>query len=61
MKNKFVDTCKAIKKAIFRVLRYRRLPRSTKIQVNLNEDAEPNPSNAQGTFYEQPAAEELPE
>ena len=37
MKNKFVDTCKAIKKAIFRVLRYRRLPRSTKIQLDIGE------------------------
>ena len=36
MKNKFVDTCKAIRRVIFRVLRYRKQPRSTKIQVDLN-------------------------
>lgn len=36
MKNKFIDTCKSIKRAIFRVLRYRKMPRSTKIQVDLN-------------------------
>lgn len=60
MKNKFIDTCKAIKKAIFRVLRYRRLPRSTKIQFNLNEDGENNISNPQA-FVEQQPGEELPE
>ena len=36
MKNKFIDTCKAIRRAIFRVLRYRKQSRTTKIQVDLN-------------------------
>ena len=29
MKNKFIDACRAIKRCIFRVLRYRKMPRST--------------------------------
>jgi hypothetical protein len=36
MKNKFIDTCRSIKRSIFRVLRYRKVPRSTKIQLDLN-------------------------
>jgi hypothetical protein len=40
MKNKFIDACKGIKRSIFRVLRYRKMPRSTKINLDLNE-AEP--------------------
>lgn len=59
MKNKFIETCKAIKKAIFRVLRYRRFPRTTKIQVNLNEDEPPAPIHP--ISIEQPPVEELPE
>ena len=41
MKNKLIDTCRTIKRAIFRVLRYRKLPRTTKIQLDLNEDGQP--------------------
>ena len=37
MKNKFVETCRSIKRAIFRVLRYRKMPRATKIQLDLQE------------------------
>lgn len=36
MKNKFIDTCRSIKRSIFRVLRYRKVPRTTKIQLDLN-------------------------
>lgn len=42
MKNKLIETCRTIKRVIFRVLRYRKLPRSTKIQLDLNEDPNPN-------------------
>ena len=38
MKNKFIDACRAIKRCIFRVLRYRKMPRSTKINLDLNEE-----------------------
>lgn len=38
MKNKFIDACRAIKRSIFRVLRYRKMPRSTKINLDLNEE-----------------------
>jgi hypothetical protein len=49
MKNKFIDACKGIKRSIFRVLRYRKMPRSTKINLDLNEQEagikdEPNQS-----------------
>lgn len=37
MKNKFIDACRSIKKCIFRVLRYRKMPRSTKINLDFNE------------------------
>lgn len=57
MKSKFIDTCKAIKKAIFRVLRYRRLPRTTKISIN--DEGENNPSHAQGSMMEQQPVEEF--
>jgi hypothetical protein len=60
MKNRFVDTCRAIKRAIFRVLRYRKLPRSTKIQIGLNDDLEPQAVQVQ-QLSEQPGGEELPE
>jgi hypothetical protein len=60
MKNKFVETCKAIKKAIFRVLRYRRLPRSTKIQLDLGEAMSAHHQSVQHSA-EQPLLEELPE
>lgn len=58
MKNKLIETCKSIKRAIFRVLRYRKLPRSTKIQLDLNEDANGNIQQAGGSV-EQPGTEEL--
>jgi hypothetical protein len=35
MKNKFIDTCKTIKRSIFRILRYK-VPRSTKIQIPMH-------------------------
>lgn len=41
MKNRLIDTCRTIKRAIFRVLRYRRMPRTTKIQLDLNDDGQP--------------------
>ena len=55
MKNKFVDTCKAIKKAIFRVLRYRRLPRSTKIQLDIGEAMSVHQQSVHQYSQEQPA------
>ena len=40
MKNKFIETCRAIKRCIFRVLRYRKIPKITKVNANylLNEN-----------------------
>ena len=61
MKNKFVDTCKAIRKAIFRVLRYRKQARTTKIQVDLNEALDNQMPSAQPNTLEQNGMEEHPE
>ncbi len=40
MKEKFIDTCKAIRKCLLRVLRYKRIPKvikTTKISLELGE------------------------
>lgn len=38
MKEKFVDTCKAIRKCLLRVLRYKKIPKTTKISLELGID-----------------------
>jgi hypothetical protein len=38
MKNKFIEACRSIKRCIFRVLRYKKMPRSTKISLDLEND-----------------------
>ena len=43
MKEKFVDTCKAIRKCLLRVLRYKR--KTTKISLDMGLDAGENEDN----------------
>lgn len=38
MKEKFVETCKAIRKCLLRVLRYKKIPKTTKISLELGID-----------------------
>ena len=42
MKEKFVDTVKSIRKCLLRVLRYKRIPKTTKISLELGFDGVEN-------------------
>jgi hypothetical protein len=42
MKEKFVETTKAIRKCLLRVLRYKKIPKTTKISLELGSDVGDN-------------------
>jgi hypothetical protein len=51
MKEKFVETTKAIRKCLLRVLRYKRIPKTTKISLELGSDVGEN-EEAQEAHHE---------